>query len=193
MSRNSQLVCQYVENISRSMLEEYQDVIRDYVRGRCGVYALYRRGKLYYVGLAGSLLRRLKHHLHDHHANTWDHFSVYLTVGTAHMKEIESVLIRIADPPGNKIKGKFVKAENLLAKLRADYRRRRKEEESALFDGYKRLRATTHIHLDEELCAEAIMVRGKASEIKQLADDLRKQKGVLHANLSASSTGKLLK
>jgi len=37
------------------------------------------------------------------------------------------------------------------------------------------------------------MVRGKASEIKQLADDLRKQKGVLHANLSASSTGKLLK
>jgi len=58
---------------------------------------------------------------------------------------------------------------------------------------HKSIMATTHIHLDEELCAETIMVRGKASEIKELADDLRKQKGVLHANLSASSTGKLLK
>lgn len=57
----------------------------------------------------------------------------------------------------------------------------------------KNILATTHIHLDEELCSETIMVRGKASEITQLADGLRKQKGVLHASLSASSTGKLLK
>jgi hypothetical protein len=30
--RNSQLVCQYVEDMSRAMLDEYQDVIRNYVR-----------------------------------------------------------------------------------------------------------------------------------------------------------------
>ncbi|MCG3179676.1 MAG: hypothetical protein BIFFINMI_02017 [Phycisphaerae bacterium] len=138
--KRSQLVCQYVENLSRAMLEDYQAVIRDFVRRRSGVYALYRRGKLYYVGLASSLLGRLKHHLRDHHANTWDHFSIYLTVGTAYMKEIESVLIRIADPPGNKMKGRFVKCENLLGKLKGEYRKRRKEEESRLFGGYQRRR-----------------------------------------------------
>jgi hypothetical protein len=129
-----------VENLSRAMLEEYQDIIRAYVRRCSGVYALYRKGKLYYVGLASSLLGRLKHHLRNRHANTWDHFSVYLTIGTQYMKEIESVLIRIAIPPGNKVKGRFGRAENLLPKLKADYRRMRKLEESALFDGYRRVR-----------------------------------------------------
>ena len=93
--KSSQLVCQHLENISRKMLEEYQDIIRGFVRGRNGVYAMYRRGKLYYVGLASSLLGRLKMHLRDHHADTWDRFSVYLTIGPDYMKEIESVLIRI--------------------------------------------------------------------------------------------------
>ena len=58
--RSSQLVCPHLENIPRKMLEEYQDIIRDLVRGRNGVCALYRRGKLYYVGLASSLLGRLR-------------------------------------------------------------------------------------------------------------------------------------
>ena len=57
--RSSQLVCQHLESISRNVLEEYQKVIRRFVRGRNGVYALYRRGKLHYVGLASSLLGRL--------------------------------------------------------------------------------------------------------------------------------------
>jgi CopG family nickel-responsive transcriptional regulator len=52
--------------------------------------------------------------------------------------------------------------------------------------------ATTHIHLDEHLCAEMIMVKGRASEIQGIADLLQQQKGVLHAVLSISSTGKRL-
>jgi len=107
------------------MLEEYQDVIRSFVRSRNGVYALYRRGKLYYVGLASSLLGRLKMHLRDRHGDTWDRFSVYLTIGPAYMKEIESVLVRISDPPGNKQRGKFIRSENLLSSVKAEYRRRR--------------------------------------------------------------------
>jgi CopG family nickel-responsive transcriptional regulator len=53
--------------------------------------------------------------------------------------------------------------------------------------------ATTHVHLSHDLCAEAIMLRGKASQIRTMADLLRKQKGVLHATLSMSSTGKALR
>jgi CopG family nickel-responsive transcriptional regulator len=53
--------------------------------------------------------------------------------------------------------------------------------------------AATHVHLDHHLCAEMIMVRGRADRIRHLADSLRRQKGVLHATLSMSSTGKKLR
>lgn len=59
-SRKGQLVCQHLENISRKALENYQNIIKEYVKGRHGVYALYRKGNLYYVGLASNLRNRLK-------------------------------------------------------------------------------------------------------------------------------------
>ena len=52
--------------------------------------------------------------------------------------------------------------------------------------------ATTHVHLDEHLCAEMIMVRGKGKEIQALAGQLQREKGVLHAKLAAGTTGKHL-
>ena len=52
--------------------------------------------------------------------------------------------------------------------------------------------AMTHVHLDEHLCAEMIMVRGRASDIKALADHLGREKGVLHAKLATGTTGKEL-
>jgi len=51
---------------------------------------------------------------------------------------------------------------------------------------------STHIHLDNQLCAETILVRGKAHKIQELCSALRKQKGVLHASISISSTGRNL-
>ncbi len=53
--------------------------------------------------------------------------------------------------------------------------------------------ATTHVHLDNHLCAEMIMVKGRAHVIQDLSEVLGQQKGVLHASLSMSSTGKQLK
>ena len=50
--------------------------------------------------------------------------------------------------------------------------------------------ATTHVHLDHDLCAEAILVKGRAGKIRELSDLLRKQGGVLHGGLTMSSTGK---
>ena len=52
--------------------------------------------------------------------------------------------------------------------------------------------ATTHVHLDEHLCAEMIMIRGRGRDIRALADSLHKEKGVLHAQLAAGTTGKAL-
>lgn len=50
--------------------------------------------------------------------------------------------------------------------------------------------ATTHVHLDRRLCVEMILAKGPASHIREIADLLRQQKGVLHTALSMSSTGR---
>ena len=67
MRKRKPLVCQHLENVSRDLLEQNQEIVRQYVGLRQGVYALYRRGKIYYVGLAGKLRSRLAHHLKDRH------------------------------------------------------------------------------------------------------------------------------
>lgn len=128
MSKKAPLVCQHLENISREALEKYQDIVRRYVRHRQGVYALYRRNKLYYIGLASNLRSRLAHHLRDHHHESWDRFSVYLTIGDSHLKELESLILRVVKPKGNKQKGKFLKSEDIRRKFARDIRSKQHEE-----------------------------------------------------------------
>jgi hypothetical protein len=128
MAKRAQLVSQHLENISHEALSKYQDVIRSYVRGRQGIYALYRKNELYYVGLAGNLRSRLKSHLRDRHKKLWDRFSVYLTIGDSHLKELESLILRTVKPSGNHQSGKFIKSENLRGKLSRDLRARQRQE-----------------------------------------------------------------
>ena len=137
MARRAQLVCQQLENVSSLVLEEYQDIIRHYIRGRNGVYALYKGDRLYYVGLATNLRGRLKQHLKDRHRGLWDRFSVYLTIGDHHIKEMESLLLRIMRPAGNKQIGKFVSCESLNKKLSRDIKTLRREELASIL-GEKR-------------------------------------------------------
>jgi predicted GIY-YIG superfamily endonuclease len=128
MSKKNPLVSQHLENISREALEKYQDIVRRYVRRRQGVYALYRRDKLYYIGLASNLRSRLAHHLRDHHKESWDRFSVYLTIGDSHLKELESLILRVVKPKGNKQKGKFLKSEDIQRRFARDIRLRQHDE-----------------------------------------------------------------
>ena len=128
MSKRSPLVSQHLENISREAFEKYQAIIRRYVRRRQGVYALYRRGKLYYVGLASNLRSRLVHHLRDRHQLSWDRFSVYLTIGDSHLKELESLILRIVNPPANRQKGKFVSSEDIRRRFAQDVRSYQRDE-----------------------------------------------------------------
>lgn len=50
--------------------------------------------------------------------------------------------------------------------------------------------STQHIHLDHHNCLEIIAVRGRPKEAQRLTDNLKSIKGVKHATLSMSSTGK---
>lgn len=128
MAKRSPLVCQHLENISRGALERHQDIIRAYVRNRQGVYALYRRDKLYYVGLASNLRMRLAHHLRDRHYDSWDRFSVYLTIGDSHLRELESLILRIVKPKGNKQSGKLGGSEDLKKRFRRNIKEQQRRE-----------------------------------------------------------------
>jgi Restriction Enzyme Adenine Methylase Associated/GIY-YIG catalytic domain len=128
MPKEAPLVSQYLERISRGAVEKYLPLFETYVVRRQGVYALYRKDKLYYVGLASNLKSRLHQHLKDHHGKSWDRFSVYFTVGDKRLKELETLILHITGKPrGNKNKGKFKDSENLKRTLKRDiktYQRR---------------------------------------------------------------------
>lgn len=47
-----------------------------------------------------------------------------------------------------------------------------------------------HVHLDAHHCLEVVVVRGKASAVRALADELIGTKGVKHGKLVTSTTGK---
>ncbi len=117
MKNQQKLVLQHLEDISWKVLDEYPQIIRNMIKGKWGVYALYKRNKLYYVGLANNLMGRLQMHLKDRHQGAWDRFSVYLTIKSSHIKELESLLIRVTVPPGNRIKGKFISSQVLRKEL----------------------------------------------------------------------------
>jgi hypothetical protein len=127
-SKKPALVTQYLENISSEGFEKHADIIRKFVRGRNGVYALYRKGKLYYSGLASDLRGRLRWHLRDRHAHKWDTFSVYLTIGDQHLRELESLILRVAQPPGNRQLGKFSGAQNLNRSFGREIARKQRVE-----------------------------------------------------------------
>jgi hypothetical protein len=116
-SKSTDLLLGFVEQISWRVMDEYPKIVQQMIRHRSGVYALYHQEKLYYVGLAKNLMGRLKGHLKDRHRGAWGRFSVYLTVNNAHMKQLESLLLRIAKPSGNRVSGGFGRNSNLYREL----------------------------------------------------------------------------
>jgi len=50
--------------------------------------------------------------------------------------------------------------------------------------------STVHVHLDHHNCLEVLVVRGKASVIKGIADHLIAVRGVKHGKLTITTTGK---
>ena len=57
-------------------------------------------------------------------------------------------------------------------------------------DFQKVIISTQHIHLDHNNCLEIVAIKGNPKEAQKLTDTLKSIKGVKHATLSMSSTGK---
>lgn len=52
------------------------------------------------------------------------------------------------------------------------------------------IQSSLHIHLDHDRCLEVLVVRGRSSEIKEVANGLIATKGVTHGKLTVTTSGK---
>jgi len=127
------LVHQHLENVSRDLLDNHPDVVHQFIGRNAGIYALYKKAKLYYIGLATALRGRLRAHGKNKHGSSWDRFSIYLTIKDQHLREIEALLLRIANPPGAKQRGRLARSQDMRRRISKAIREKSYLEVSSLF------------------------------------------------------------
>ncbi|MCE5308424.1 MAG: nickel-responsive transcriptional regulator NikR [Acidobacteriales bacterium] len=54
---------------------------------------------------------------------------------------------------------------------------------------YDHVLSTLHVHLDHNNCLEVLVIKGKASEVRKIADSLISTKGVKHGRLTVTTPG----
>jgi len=131
------IVIGHLERMGRGVFSRFQRQITECVKESFGVYALYRKNKLYYIGLASDLKRRIRGHLKDKHGGSWTHFSLYIFRRESHIRELESLLLRIAYPEGNLQRGKLKGSLNLKPKLKGLIKRQYEDDVKKWFDDLK--------------------------------------------------------
>jgi len=113
-----------IKGMSRNLPSEiltdpvFKKKLMELMKGYAGIYALYKSEKLYYVGLTGNLHGRIKWHLKDRHSGKWDHFKIFRIQKVRYLKDIETLIHHIAEPSGNRIKGRLPKDADLNHVLR---------------------------------------------------------------------------
>ena len=95
-------------------LNKYRKIFTSYFKNRPGLYILYKGNTLYYIGRASSLHNRTKTHLENKHKKKWNKFKFFIAKSNKHNEDIESCLISIIKPKGNKKQGREFKHSKTL-------------------------------------------------------------------------------
>jgi Restriction Enzyme Adenine Methylase Associated len=127
------LVVNRLENVSKDVFKKYYPLITELVGNSPGIYALYDGTDLYYVGKSTELRKRVRHHLIDRHLASWTHFSLYLVRREEHIHEFESLLVRIANPKGNRVIPRGKSTGVMVDQLKKMIQQKQKEELVKLF------------------------------------------------------------
>ena len=104
-----------LENIQRASFDTIRKELKDILHKAPGIYALYNNDKLAYVGLATRLYGRMVGHLRRKKLK-WNNFSIFVVKNIKYLRDIETAVVRIAKPKGNKIEGR-VPQQNYLKKI----------------------------------------------------------------------------
>jgi predicted XRE-type DNA-binding protein len=106
------LISSHLSGIKRALLEgekraTFLDFLNRELPAKQGIYLLYdKKGRLYYVGKASDLARRLNQHLRDRHGDSWDRMTLFHVANSANVAELEGLVVATARPPGNRQKPK---------------------------------------------------------------------------------------
>jgi predicted GIY-YIG superfamily endonuclease len=101
--------------------------LKEIMKGYAGIYALYRKDKLYYVGLTRNLFGRINWHLRDRHAGRWDRFIIFRIKRVNYLKDIETLLTHLVDTKGNRTKGKVPRDADIGRVLKDILRQHKRE------------------------------------------------------------------
>jgi predicted XRE-type DNA-binding protein len=115
------LITGHLGGIKRALLEgekrpAFLEFLESELHAKRGIYALYKRGRLYYAGKASDLAKRLNQHLRDRHGESWDGMTLFLVADSANVSELEGLVVATAQPQGNKQKPKL--GQDLRRRLR---------------------------------------------------------------------------
>ncbi len=113
----------------------FKESLEKLMRGYGGIYALYKGEKLFYVGLATSLHGRVKWHLRDRLKGKWNNFRIFRIRRVRFLKDLETLILNIIMPKGNRAKGHLAKDGDLnliLRKVLREYETRIKPIRKAL-------------------------------------------------------------
>ena len=61
------IITKKLQNVSVAAVEDFSPILLDCVGEDQGIYVLYKGAKLYYIGRAVNLQKRLAQHLRDRH------------------------------------------------------------------------------------------------------------------------------
>lgn len=111
------LIRAYAEKLPGTVLGVFWKEFHGLLRGHSGIYVLYKDGVPHYVGKAANLSWRIRHHQKDRLKGKWDSFSLYVVRGDRFVKDVESLLLRIVEPKGALVSGRFKGADNLRKEL----------------------------------------------------------------------------
>ncbi len=177
------LITHRLEKISKDVFEKYSHQITQIIGDKKGVYALYDEDELYYVGKAVDLKRRIKQHLKDRHIAQWTHFSLYIMKKADFVNDMESILIRIASPKGNRIKPKGSSDSGLKKLLKSLIISKQREEVESLFKPESKKKSDSINGLKGLFRSSKVLVRtykGQEFKAKLLKNGKIKYKGKLY-------------
>jgi hypothetical protein len=99
-----------------------EPAVRKILKGYSGIYVLYDGKVIYYVGLTKNLFGRIGGHLKDRHRRKWDHFAIFRIKRAGFLKDVETLLLRVVRPPGNRGMGHIARGGDLTKVLRSEFR-----------------------------------------------------------------------
>src|SRR5207244_4476544 len=113
-------------------------------------------------------------------------FSVYLTIGDQHLRELESLILHVAQPPGNRQLGKFSGAQNLVRNFGRQIAKKQRIERDRI------LGRESVSQEEQESLGRSRKIRGKykGTFIKALlrSDKRVRMKGKLYGSPSAAAS-----